>query len=1007
MNYGNECFIIYDKYGGESHSFNNPLTKQYTVKYLFENIKNEYITGHEAINKYNEIFKNSIMKITHEINFNILNIHLFNFKNAENCSIIILIVSVMLDKLKEYYNVHKIIPSFEFVIASCKYHAEYSNDFHKITNSADLIQNIIKKVMIPNSEILEKTIDEPPFINPETPLRDYQKKSIKWMYDIETSEKKLHYGINNLYELEIGELIYDPFSRKTMFKNERDFIQFKGGALIDEIGNGKTIQMLSLSLLNRPNNIELINNNKMMLNSRATLVICPSHLCPQWGREISNMIILKDLKIINILTKKDFEKYTYLDIIEADFIFLSYSFIGNSAFTGKYVPQISSSASYHKSLSQWSNEAVKNVFDAMRKELIKNPLKLFDTNVLLPLINFHRIIVDEFHEVYTISKYSYVENLMPHFEGDYKWIVSGTPFDKGSQCFNKMIDFVMKPTNIKVDILQNREIREYIENNFFRRNLKDFTLPELAEKIVWLKFSQTERMMYNAYLANPNVDKFSVIVRQICCHPKIAEEIKDVLDSSNSLADIEKSMVSHYKKEYEKANNDITKTKQSIENTEINIIIATFRRQKRLLKQMGYKVIIEYPEYIKKIQEKNKNIDKEKEELSEESDSNNSSDNDDDNNKNKKKIIVNDSNQKEINNILIHKLQSSVSITLNNLNDTLKAQNEKLKEYQKICEGKKASYDFFNNMLERIKKATEKAKLKALENKENNEENEDNEDNDNEDNCAICLCEITGDNVGVTKCGHIYCYECIITSLKAIHKCPLCNKPQYEKDIARISYEKPQITLSNKHIIKNKLDLINSVGTKLTNLIYYLNSIDDNVVLFSQWDSLLKKVGAVLDTHGIKNVFCCGNVFIRDKAIREFNENTNIKVIMLSSESSASGINLTKASKVILLEPVSGDYEFRKNTEWQSIGRVYRLGQTKKVEIIRFIIKDTVEEEIYNLNKKADTNVKNKLNISFVSDETITLTDEKLTKLENAIITRTREKEQIASKKKIISAKKI
>ena len=128
---------------------------------------------------------------------------------------------------------------------------------------------------------------------------------------------------------------------------------------------------------------------------------------------------------------------------------------------------------------------------------------------------------------------------------------------------------------------------------------------------------------------------------------------------------------------------------------------------------------------------------------------------------------------------------------------------------------------------------------------------------------------------------------------------------------------------------------------------------------------------------------------------------------MLSSESSASGINLTKASKVVLLEPVSGDYEFRKNTEWQSIGRVYRLGQTKKVEIVRFIIKDTVEEDIYNMNKKADANIKNKLNISFVSDETITLTDERLKKLETAIVARNEEKTKVASKKRIIANKKI
>jgi SNF2 family DNA or RNA helicase len=228
----------------------------------------------------------------------------------------------MLDKMKEYYKLHKKIPSFDFVIASCKFHTEYTNSLSNSSaqDTNKIKKNIIKKVMIPNSEILEKTIDEPDFINTKTPLRDYQKKSVKWMYDIETEERKLHYGVNNLYELEIGELIYDPFSKKTMFKDEREFITFKGGALIDEIGNGKTIQMLTLSLLNRKIKPELVNTEKMMLNSRATLVICPSHLCPQWVREIKNMIVLDNLKIINILTKKDFEKYTYLDIIDADFV---------------------------------------------------------------------------------------------------------------------------------------------------------------------------------------------------------------------------------------------------------------------------------------------------------------------------------------------------------------------------------------------------------------------------------------------------------------------------------------------------------------------------------------------------------------------------------------------------------------------------------------------------------------------------------------------------------------
>ena len=79
-----------------------------------------------------------------------------------------------------------------------------------------------------------------------------------------------------------------------------------------------------------------------------------------------------------------------------------------------------------------------------------------------------------------------------------------------------------------------------------------------------------------------------------------------------------------------------------------------------------------------------------------------------------------------------------------------------------------------------------------------------------------------------------------------------------------------------------------------------------------------------------------------------------MKVIMLSSQGSASGTNLTKATQVILLDPVYGDYTTRKNTEGQAIARSYRIGQEHPVTVIRFIIKDSIEEKIYSQNMADD-----------------------------------------------------
>jgi SNF2 family DNA or RNA helicase len=99
---------------------------------------------------------------------------------------------------------------------------------------------------------------------------------------------------------------------------------------------------------------------------------------------------------------------------------------------------------------------------------------------------------------------------------------------------------------------------------------------------------------------------------------------------------------------------------------------------------------------------------------------------------------------------------------------------------------------------------------------------------------------------------------------------------------------------------------------------------------------------------------------------------------MLSSASAAAGTNLTAAKKVILLEPVSGTYEYRKNTERQAIGRAQRTGQTEQVTVVRFIIKDTVEEEIFNDNIKEDEKFKSDIELQMLTDDNLNLTKEEI-----------------------------
>ena len=141
------------------------------------------------------------------------------------------------------------------------------------------------------------------------------------------------------------------------------------------------------------------------------------------------------------------------------------------------------------------------------------------------------------------------------------------------------------------------------------------------------------------------------------------------------------------------------------------------------------------------------------------------------------------------------------------------------------------------------------------------------------------------------------------------------------------------------------------------NIINYIKSTPEKYrIIFSQWDYLLKEVGKVLEANGIKQLYCQGNVYQKDKVLRLFNsqdpDKNEFKIIMLSSESTVSGSNLNNAEEVIFLDPIYGDKQHRLNTENQAIGRVRRLGNKhSKIKVLRLLIKDSVEEEIYKSNQ--------------------------------------------------------
>lgn len=85
----------------------------------------------------------------------------------------------------------------------------------------------------------------------------------------------------------------------------------------------------------------------------------------------------------------------------------------------------------------------------------------------------------------------------------------------------------------------------------------------------------------------------------------------------------------------------------------------------------------------------------------------------------------------------------------------------------------------------------------------------------------------------------------------------------------------------------------------------------------------------------------------RAASIDNFTNDRSISVILITIGAGGLGLNLTAASKVFMMEP-----QFNPQAEAQAVDRVHRLGQQREVEIVRFIMRDSFEEQMLKMQEK-------------------------------------------------------
>jgi superfamily II DNA/RNA helicase len=192
---------------------------------------------------------------------------------------------------------------------------------------------------------------------------------------------------------------------------------------------------------------------------------------------------------------------------------------------------------------------------------------------------------------------------------------------------------------------------------------------------------------------------------------------------------------------------------------------------------------------------------------------------------------------------------------------------------------------------------------------------------------------------------HDECYEIV---------CKLVNKWRKMGFLPEKDRQRLMINLNMMRMVCNStfiLDQQTRHDTKIAELMGILEEIfsmeNEKVVIFSQWERMTRLVALELDALGVQYENLHGGIPSKDRKdlLTNFQNDPDTKVF-LSTDAGGVGLNLQSAAYLINL-----DIPWNPAVLEQRIGRIFRIGQKKKVNIINLVANGTIEHRMLDVLK--------------------------------------------------------
>ncbi|XP_075412023.1 helicase-like transcription factor isoform X2 [Tenrec ecaudatus] len=217
-----------------------------------------------------------------------------------------------------------------------------------------------------------------------------------------------------------------------------------------------------------------------------------------------------------------------------------------------------------------------------------------------------------------------------------------------------------------------------------------------------------------------------------------------------------------------------------------------------------------------------------------------------------------------------------------------------------------------------------------------------------DEECAICLDSLTVPVI--THCAHVFCKPCIcqvIQNEQPNAKCPLCRNNIDGNNLVQC----PPEELTSIHEKSNHVEWTSS--SKISALMHALIDLrtkHPNIksLVVSQFTAFLSLIETPLTASGFVFTRLDGSMAQKKRveSIQSF-QNTEAgspTIMLLSLKAGGVGLNLSAASRVFLMDPA-----WNPAAEDQCFDRCHRLGQKQEVIITKFIVKDSVEENMLKI----------------------------------------------------------